>query len=107
MLLMLTGRAPVLVKVTDFARLLLTVSWVAKLRLVFESATIGACSRTPSVPPQAGTPATSSLPSLLKSPTVTAPVTHPKSAKVYRRPERAVAAAKENANGSGAKGPYD
>jgi len=46
MLLMVNVRVLVFVSVTVCDGLLVPITWLAKVRLVFESETIGACSRT-------------------------------------------------------------
>jgi len=65
---MVNVRVPVFVSVTVWGALMVPTVWGAKVRLVFESESVVACSRTET--PESVT-AMSSLPSSLKSPTAT------------------------------------
>jgi hypothetical protein len=70
-LLMVNVRAPVFVSVTVWGALIVPTAWGAKVRLVFESESVVACSRTETVAVLESATAMSSLPSSLKSPTAT------------------------------------
>ena len=70
-LLMVNVRVPVFVSVTVWGALKVPTAWLAKVRLVFESESVVACSRTETVALAVSAAAMSSLPSPLKSPTAT------------------------------------